>query len=43
MKNGLIIRPLGDILYLWPPLTTTTEEMQRMIDIMLDALRAECV
>ncbi len=32
--EGLFIRPLGDILYLWPPLTTTEEEMHDMLAIL---------
>jgi len=30
--EGLFIRPLGRSLYLWPPLTTTTEELMMMLD-----------
>jgi len=28
---GLHIRPLGEVIYLWPPLTATLEELQAMI------------
>jgi len=35
---GLYIRPLGDVLYLWPPLTTTAVELARMIDLFDTAL-----
>ena len=31
---GLFIRPLGPSLYLWPPLTSTEEELGAMIDIL---------
>ncbi|MBI4320183.1 MAG: adenosylmethionine--8-amino-7-oxononanoate transaminase [Chloroflexi bacterium] len=32
-KMGLIIRPLGDVVVLMPPLSTTIDEMERMVDI----------
>ena len=35
----LFIRPLGDVLYLWPPLVTTPEEMARMLDLLAQALQ----
>ena len=35
---GLFIRPLGSVLYLWPPLTTTVEQVQRMLELMEQAL-----
>lgn len=31
---GLFIRPLGESLYLWPPLTSTEAELAAMIDIL---------
>jgi adenosylmethionine-8-amino-7-oxononanoate aminotransferase len=30
---GLFIRPLGNVLYLWPPLTITQPELARMLDL----------
>ncbi len=38
MEAGLFIRPLGAILYLWPPLTTTPAELERMLDLFEQAL-----
>ena len=38
MKNGLLIRPLGPVLYLWPPLVTTQGEMKEMLCIFEDSL-----
>lgn len=38
LSLGLFIRPLGNVLYLWPPLTTTEDEMDRMLDIFTEAL-----
>jgi adenosylmethionine-8-amino-7-oxononanoate aminotransferase len=37
--KGLYIRPLGPVLYLWPPLVTTPGELDEMIDIFMDAVR----
>lgn len=37
-KRGLLIRPLGDALYLWPPLTATVNELQVMIEILAETL-----
>ena len=39
METGLFIRPLGNVLYLWPPLTATVGEVGRMVDLMEGALR----
>jgi adenosylmethionine-8-amino-7-oxononanoate aminotransferase len=33
IKNGLLLRPLGDILYFNPPLTITRNEMKSVVDI----------
>jgi len=38
LEAGLFIRPLGGVLYLWPPLTTTVEQIKRMVDLMAKAL-----
>ncbi len=35
---GLFIRPLGTSLYLWPPLTATTEELQAMVHKFMEAV-----
>ncbi len=35
---GLFIRPLGDVLYLWPPLTSTEEELGAMIRILHESI-----
>lgn len=37
---GLYIRPLGEVLYLWPPLTTTPAELGQMFAILGDSLDA---
>ena len=40
-RLGLFIRPLGPVLYLWPPLTTTTQQANQMTDILAAAWKAE--
>ena len=37
-EKGLFIRPLGSILYLWPPLVTTRKEMEIMLQIFENSL-----
>jgi len=38
-KRGLIIRPLGDVIILMPPLSITTDEIDRMCDITCESIR----
>ncbi len=38
MKLGLFIRPLGEVLYLWPPLVVTAEELDQMIATFKEAI-----
>ena len=33
LKNGLLLRPLGDVLYFNPPLNTTTEELKTAVNL----------
>jgi len=40
LERGLFIRPLGPILYLWPPLTTTVRQIGRMVDLLGCAIGA---
>ncbi len=37
---GLLIRPLGDVLVVMPPLSITTAELDRMLDVMIECTRA---
>jgi adenosylmethionine-8-amino-7-oxononanoate aminotransferase len=36
---GLFLRPLGGSVYLWPPLVTTTEEMDAMLAMLAEAFK----
>ncbi len=38
LSNGLIIRPLGNTIYLWPPLVSTEDEIDEMLSILKDAV-----
>lgn len=35
---GLFIRPLGEVLYLWPPLTASSDELTKMIQLFHQAI-----
>lgn len=37
-RKGLFIRPLGPVLYLWPPLVTGKMDMEKMLRIFEDSL-----
>ncbi len=39
-KRGLIIRPLGHVIVLMPPLSMTVSELDRLCDIALESIRA---
>ncbi len=38
--NGLMIRPLGDVLYLFPPLTSSRQELDQMLSILSESIDA---
>jgi adenosylmethionine---8-amino-7-oxononanoate aminotransferase len=38
VRKGLFIRPLGSVLYLWPPLVTGKGELETMLQIFEDSL-----
>ncbi len=39
-KRGLIIRPLGNVIVLMPPLGISMEEVDRLCDITFESIRA---
>lgn len=41
MEIGLLIRPLGEVLYLWPPLVTSEGELDTMLERFEAAVSAE--
>jgi adenosylmethionine-8-amino-7-oxononanoate aminotransferase len=38
VRRGVLIRPLGDVIVLMPMLTTTPEEIDRIVDTVRDAI-----
>jgi adenosylmethionine-8-amino-7-oxononanoate aminotransferase len=38
-KRGVMIRPLGDVIILMPPLTITDEELKTLLDVTYDCIR----
>jgi adenosylmethionine-8-amino-7-oxononanoate aminotransferase len=38
-KRGVMIRPLGDVIILMPPLTIADEELETLLDVTLDCIR----
>ncbi|MBI2422311.1 MAG: adenosylmethionine--8-amino-7-oxononanoate transaminase [Candidatus Hydrogenedentes bacterium] len=39
---GLFVRPLGEVLYLWPPLNVTEDELAAMLRLLGQALASVC-
>jgi adenosylmethionine-8-amino-7-oxononanoate aminotransferase len=38
VRRGVLLRPLGDVIVLVPPLTTTAEELEHVVDVLAAAL-----
>lgn len=38
-KRGVMIRPLGDVIILMPPLTISDEELKMLVDVVYDCIR----
>ena len=38
VDRGVLLRPLGDVVVLMPPLTVTSEEVHRIVHVLGDAL-----
>ena len=38
VRRGVLLRPLGDVVVLMPPLTSTADELDRVVDVL-----AECI
>jgi adenosylmethionine-8-amino-7-oxononanoate aminotransferase len=39
-KRGVIIRPLGNVMVLMPPLSITREELKRLTQVVFDSIEA---
>jgi adenosylmethionine-8-amino-7-oxononanoate aminotransferase len=42
LDRGALLRPLGDTMYLFPPLNAPWEEVERMLAILVDSAAAVC-
>jgi adenosylmethionine-8-amino-7-oxononanoate aminotransferase len=42
-KRGAIIRPLGDVVVLMPPLSISAAELRRLIEITAESIKAACL
>ena len=42
VARGVLVRPLGDVVVLMPPLTVTTAELDRIVNALADALDEVC-
>ena len=38
IKNGVLLRPLGNVLYVLPPYVITVEELNRVYDVIAESL-----
>ena len=38
VRRGVLLRPLGDVVVLMPPLTTTADEIERIVSVLADAI-----
>jgi len=38
-KRGVMIRPLGDLIILMPPLTIADDELETLLDVTYDCIR----
>lgn len=38
MRRGVLIRPLGDVIVIMPPLTVTSDEIGRIVDVLADTI-----
>ncbi len=41
-RRGALLRPLGDVVVLMPPLSITGPELQKLVDITLESVKAAC-
>ena len=42
-RRGAIVRPLGDLIVLMPPLAITKSDLRRLVEIVAASIRAACV
>ena len=42
VQRGVLLRPLGDVVVVMPPLTITTPELERIVDVLAAAIDEVC-
>jgi adenosylmethionine-8-amino-7-oxononanoate aminotransferase len=42
VRRGVLLRPLGDVVVLMPPLTITRDEVDRIVDTLVESIREVC-
>jgi adenosylmethionine-8-amino-7-oxononanoate aminotransferase len=42
VERGVLLRPLGDVVVLMPPLTVTDDEVDRIVDVLAEAIAEVC-
>jgi adenosylmethionine-8-amino-7-oxononanoate aminotransferase len=42
VRRGVLLRPLGDVVVIMPPLTTTAPEIEQIVDALCDAITEVC-
>jgi adenosylmethionine-8-amino-7-oxononanoate aminotransferase len=40
VARGVLLRPLGDVVVIMPPLTTTSEEIDRLVDVLTESIES---
>jgi adenosylmethionine---8-amino-7-oxononanoate aminotransferase len=40
LKHGVLLRPLGNVIYFMPPYTTTLDELHRILHVAMEAIRS---
>lgn len=41
MERGVLLRPLGNVVYILPPYCATTEQLQKTYEVLIEALKRE--
>jgi adenosylmethionine---8-amino-7-oxononanoate aminotransferase len=42
VRRGVLLRPLGDVVVVMPPLTITEAEIDQIVDVLCDAITEVC-
>jgi adenosylmethionine-8-amino-7-oxononanoate aminotransferase len=38
VRRGVLLRPLGDVVVVMPPLTSTEDELDRVVDVLAESI-----